>query len=382
MLQRPRVVAILVVSVLIILMSILPIPDLLLSFLWFVLSSLPVVKLLLGLGLVCFIALLFLSISAFLRRVPENYVDIVSSFGKYKRTLYSGLHVRLPWQKIVERLRVSESLMVCPPQLVPLSYDYDVNLSCMMSYQLVPEQAHLALSTTENWEESLHHLLITCLQASGTVFEPDDFLAWAPHVPSNVTGKTLDVPVSPWERVNLYLLRQMREMAAQWGVQVNWTAIRDVRLAKHTSALVIAGKPARASSAEGWTGNLIEHNYPTEKLTPWQSNGPQVSSGKKREAALISSEADVSVLDEEVFIRAYEGVQNGNITDPQTIRAIALSFESIAQDPKLSEMVCFDAACAANLLYKRASMYEGKVGKLKSASSSSRFRGRSRSWEN
>src|SRR5207237_215930 len=121
---------------------------------------------------------------------------------------------------------------------------------------------------------------------------------------------------------------------------------------------------------------------PTEKLTPWQSNGPQVSSGKRWEAALISPEADVSVLDEEVFIRAYEGVQNGNITDPQTIREIASRFEGIAQDPKASQMVCFDAASAANLLYKQASMYEGKIGKLNSASSSSGFHGRSRSWEN
>lgn len=358
-LQRPRVLTFLIIFVLILLLSTLPIDNLLLSFLGFIVSTLPMVKLLIGLGLFCLIALLFIIISTFLQRVPENYVDIVTSFGSYGRTLYPGINIRLPWEKIAGRLRVSESLMVCPPQVVPLSYDYDVILSCAMSYQLVPEHAHLAISIIENWEKFLYELLVTTLQASGTVFEPGDFLAWVPRASSNATSKSQSARVSPWERVNLYLLGHMREVAQQWGVQVNWTAIRDVKLAKHATALVIKEQSIGMLSEIELAENPREHNYPTEKLTPRPLNGQLTASGKWWEVALNSSESGARVFDENVLIQAYAAVQNGNITDPQTVRKIAARFEGIAQDPQVSKMVSFDAAQAADILYKRASMYEG-----------------------
>jgi hypothetical protein len=63
-------------------------------------------------------------------------------------------------------------------------------------------------------------------------------------------------------------------------------------------------------------------------------------------------------IKEEVLIKAYKEVQNGNVTDPETIRRLALKFDAIARDPHASQTVSFDAARAALNLYRQATRYE------------------------
>ena len=336
-------IAMIVASVLYLLLSVLPI------------TTNPVINLLV---LACAMVALGIVILTSLHWVPESHVDIFFAFGSYERTLGAGVHLLFPWEKLAGRVPVSEFLWVCPLQVVPLSYDEDIILSCIMSYQVVPEHAHLTIRGPSNWEGLLHHLLITTLQTSGTLFRPYDFLPWVFREPSLVTSKNVNERESSWEYVNRYLLGNMRATAARWGVQVNWTAIRDVKLAKHATALVITEHCVESPSFVERTIHFIEHNQPTEQLLLQSVNMQPVMSVKRSAAGWTGSWTNTRVFDEEQYILAYQAVQNGSITDPQTIREFATRFESVAQDPQLSEIVSFDAAHAADILFQRACMYE------------------------
>ena len=54
--------------------------------------------------------------------------------------------------------------------------------------------------------------------------------------------------------------------------------------------------------------------------------------------------------------------ENQLLARPDTIRAIAEKFDSIARDPQASQSVHFDAARAALNLYQQAQKYEEQFG--------------------
>ncbi len=104
--------------------------------------------------------MLFLVVGTFLarrsiRQVPEGYVDIVLMYGKYARTLYPGPNLKMPWEKVSKRVTTKEISWTCPEQVVKISRDQDVKLVATISYQLLPEDAHIAALNVDNWEASL-----------------------------------------------------------------------------------------------------------------------------------------------------------------------------------------------------------------------------------
>jgi hypothetical protein len=60
----------------------------------------------------------------------------------------------------------------------------------------------------------------------------------------------------------------------------------------------------------------------------------------------------------EALIESYDAVRAGRITDPETIRKIALCFLEIEYDPEANKNSPFDAGEAARILIRRAKLYE------------------------
>ena len=216
----------------------------------------------------CLAGGILLGASPSLHRVPGGCVDISYSFGAYRRTLYEGLHIRSPWEKVVARLCIGETFWVCPPQLVLLSYNDYLILSCAVSYQLLPEKAHLAVLSSQNWEENLRELIVTTLQGMGTRFVPGDFLAWSTCMQSQPASIGADMRPSPWDQADLYLLRLVRARAVRSGAQVNWIAIRDVSLAQRAFPGVITGLAMEGRYDDELSLHGTRHSYPTEALSP------------------------------------------------------------------------------------------------------------------
>ena len=283
----------------------------------------------------------------YLHAVPEGYVALAFAFGTYRRTLLPGPHLVLPWEQVAYELSTGEIQWICPTQRVQLAPDTDVILRASISYQVLPDYAYLAMSRVNGWEETLRELFLAALQTIATTFSPGDFLAW-PDGPQGhpALNPSLDdfSGGARWEQVNTYLFQYMRNRVAAWGVQVNGVQIRDVTLSSHGAHIVDVPlldhmayayeQPAPASYAQQ-PASQFENTYVQETVPPPSAGRPPV-------------------FKEEVLVNAYKQVQEGKITDPETIRNLARTFEAIAHDPEANGSVSFDPMRAAENLYAEA----------------------------
>jgi hypothetical protein len=296
------------------------------------------------------IALCLLLARYYVHPIPEGYVDIAYSFGKYRRTLYPGLNILLPTEKARLRLNVGETQWICPSQRVQLSHTEDVVLRASISYQLVPEDAYAAVTQVNQWEESLRELLLASLQTIATTFMPEDFVAW----PQGLLGQVQQGSANDgahWDRVNAYLFQHLRDRVALWGVQVNWLRIRDVSLVPHGSIIMETGPI---------TNTATPADRPPQNPTksPAKASNGSTPSAKPEDPTQPDMPSPVKIPKPEALIKAYREVQHGNITDPETIRSIAQKFAYIASDPDKSKDVDFDADRAASNLFEQARKYD------------------------
>lgn len=304
--------------------------------------------------------------------VPEGAVDIVFAFGKYYRTLEPGFNLVFPWEKVTHQVNVEETHWNCPPQKIQLSRNDDVILRALISYQVKPRAAHLAITQVKNWEETLRDTFIATLQTIATVFTPDDFLNWPqsldayrqqPHHP--VSGSPADdFGESPERResINDYLCQYMRTRAAHWGIQINWVNIRDVELAPHGLAMLDTNPISQTSNEQQIMQENTEQSVQTPQPAQVLVQTNETPEPKQDGATTLLKPSElakpIQIPKEEILTKAYKEVQNGKITDPEAIRAIAATFEAIARDAQTNASVSFDAERAAQNLYKQAHNYE------------------------
>ncbi|GHO86852.1 SPFH domain-containing protein [Dictyobacter formicarum] len=321
-------------------------------------------------GLLVLVALIALGITLARRcvhPVPEGFVDIVYSFKKYTRTLYPGFNILLLWEEITQQLNVEEIQWMCPAQIVQISRDEDVMLRGVISYQLLPEDAYLAVTQVRNWEESLRARFQTMLQTITTVFQPEDLLVWPDGRSGHMEQPGDDDFVGGFERreqINDYLLQLMREKVALWGVQINWVSIRDIEIAPHGAIKiepvqpVLTSRPATVPAAT--PGSATEKTAPEMPVprTSAQQGQPVEAPARPHHLEEGTPAPPSYDLTEDVLVHAYKDVQDGRITDPETIRGIAAKFYEVAQDPEASQKVHFDAAQAARNLYEEAKKHE------------------------
>ncbi len=337
--------------------------------------------------LVLLVVLLIISVVLvrfYFRPVAEGHVEIVYSFGKYSRTLYPGLNILMPWEKVVHQLNVGEKQWACPLQKVQLSRDEDVVLRATISYQLPPDDAYIAVTQVDQWENSLKELVLAAIQSIATMFTPDDFFAWPQGLHSRPLTYDDDESTLPLDRVNAYLFQMIRDRVALWGVQVNWVRILDVSLAPHGATIVeadsIVDMPTKVINP---APSPAPQPAKAPGSQPAPSNQPKVAAGKQKNGsanaglaeeptqvvpapvpaspAVASSPPDL--LNEKVLIEAYKAVQNRTVTDPDTIRSLAARFELVAQDPAYRDKVSFDAKRAAQNLYEQARKNEERISK-------------------
>src|SRR5947209_6812716 len=333
--------------------------------------------------LVLLVVLLIVSIIAArfsMHPVEEGSVDIVYAFGKYSRTLFPGLNFMLPWEKVFTHLQTKERQWTCPEQTAPVSRDEDVHFKAMICYQLMPEDAHLAVLQVEKWEEALQELFKTVLQNVAGHLKPSDFLAWPDKSrlrQSSDGSLRLSNPeadeATRWEHINLLLAQEMQDRVAAWGVTINWVYIRDISLTPRvplttaamtsTNAAKVGTPPVQAqaqpsagsmgadSARKAMTPPVVGNQFPQMVVKPPADAGPAGP-------PVVPAAPGTKLPKEEVLKNAYKQIQAGMITSPDIIRSIAANFQAIANDPEASQNVSFDAAQAARTLYDRAKLFE------------------------
>jgi len=324
-----------------------------------------------------------------IRPTPEGRVDIVEAFGKYSRTLFPGLNFVAPWEKIVLKLDTRVRVWTCPMQRVPVSRSEEVQLTAAISYQLMPEDAYLAVLYVSNWEKSLQELLITTIQEIVVDLSPDDLIAWPQSLHSRQASSSIHhgrQDGGNWDRINKAVTIHMQEQVAQWGVQVNEVHIRDVSLVPHIPQMAGAMPQASVQPTKPNQGQQAppKGTEGAAQATPRLAGGAQVPKSPQPvpvKAHVAQAKVQVpaapppaptpvvspmpastpTISKVETLTEAYEAVRSGRITDPETIREIADHFEGIANDPEERQRVDFDAGRAARTLRERAALIEEQM---------------------
>jgi len=321
------------------------------------------------------ILLLLFGISAvaairfYLHKVPEGYVDVTYAFGKYNRTLLPGLNFLLPWEKSVQHLQTREVVWTCPEQTVHFSHENDAHLKATISYQLLPEDAHLVAEQVDKWEEKLRDLVGMTLQTVASHLTPEDFLIWSQPV-GTFNGLAGQDEMTRREQLNNRLFQQLRDKVALWGVQINWIQVRDVSLTPRVAYTFERNTTARNVLENGngsvtiVRGRKVEvDDNATEKIpqqpvpvvTAMPSQPSPAATPSPVSAATFVTPAKIP--NEEVLTKLYEQVRSEKITSPATIRTIAAQFEAYASNPEADTMT-FDPAQAAQILRERAAIIE------------------------
>jgi hypothetical protein len=238
---------------------------------------------------------------------------------------------------------------------VQIALDQDVQFVASIGYQLLPEDAHLIVEHTQNWEESLHERFLATIQGVMNTLTPEDFIGWQQDRRGPIQRAPL--PEAPrWDHVNALLKQRVQEDVAEWGVQINWVGIRDVSL---TPRLAVSGGTAAAKGAASAAHKSHAAVANAAGQMPARNAPPPSAAAAKppaQQPAPPPSTKEGTISDD--LTQMYEAVRQGRITDPVTIRTIAQRFEAVASDPETSKAFGYDAARAAQNLYQRAQFFE------------------------
>jgi regulator of protease activity HflC (stomatin/prohibitin superfamily) len=337
-------------------------------FLYLLIAAFSLFGLLAGVALLLLLLVIFIVLwRSYVKIVPETYVDIVYTFGKYSHTLESGFNVVLPWEKVAQRLYVGEMQWVCPEQRIqmPQQDDQDVVARAIVSYQLMPQDAYLAATQVKNWEQSLQELFISQLHTVLKSFIPADFIPWSGSMGSHATSEThgSEDAIMPWEYKNDELFQPFSDHVALWGVQVYTVRLRDVRMVPHGTPL--PSMEQEVSTPSSGMAAAFDNDATTESsaITQQSASTETTKNSQSPQAPSQTPEADADKAaskEEKALAQLYAQVQNGKITNPATIRSYAAKFDAAAKDATLNQTISFDVERAARNLYAEAEKAEAE----------------------
>ncbi len=295
--------------------------------------------------------------------VPDGYVELVSSLGKYSHLLSSGFNILWPWEKVTNQINIQEKKWTCPVQRVPLSSTRniasprrEIMISASISYQLLPEGARLVVTEGQNWEQRLQQRFQELIGNIPVSLSVDDVLAWQ-HATSLHSASNLVHHTDWWNYTCDDVLQQVQETVIQWCVQVNAVHIDELTLVRHRAPGAAEPTGAGAETARDTKGTVFPAAMGEARPSTRWSVGPSPEA-QKRATAWLQSMKDKEEIAFAALEKAYKAVQDGTVTLPDAIRDLADKFDAVARDPQKSKAFKYDAARGARSLYQRAQEYE------------------------
>ena len=165
------------------------------------------------------------TIAAGVRTIPQGYVYTVERFGRYRRSLSSGLGLIIPYvERIGHKVNVMEQVLDVPSQEAFTRDNAGVTIDAAAFYQIL-EPARAAYEIT-NLNQALLVLSMT-------------------NIRSVIGSMDLDQILSHRDEINERLLKVMDAAAAPWGVKVTRVEIKDI-----LPPADLAGAMARQMKAE------------------------------------------------------------------------------------------------------------------------------------
>jgi hypothetical protein len=283
--------------------------------------------------------------------VPEGYVELVSSLGKYSHLLDPGFNILWPWEEVTNQVNIQEKKWTCPLQRIPLSPTRDIAIRASITYQLLSEGARLAVAEGQNWEQTLQQKFQERIGAVAADLSPEDVQAWQQAASARSAG-SLSNTNDWWHYTCDDVLQQVQNTVIQWCVQVNTVHIDELALVRHQTSGTNAEptRPDAATVVQTKGTSFPSDAVPSRTQTGW-SAGPSPEA-QKRATEWLQSMKEESAF--KALEKTYKAVQQGTVTVPDAIRDLADKFDAVARDPQKSKTFPYDAARAARSLYKLA----------------------------
>lgn len=304
--------------------------------------------------------------------VAQGTMEIVLSFGQYRRTLTPGFNILFPWEQAMQPVSLKEIPWQTPVQRVQLTQTEDIVLRGHIRYQLQPHRTQHAILDVRDWEASLRDIFVAKLQDVAASLTPDSITRlraqrnYTPYPDDSMPYFSGD---SRWQPINEKLLQEMQSRVSQWGVLIIEVQVFDVALTAHDAYNALLGNedtdPASYMQQEVQTAPTVPPAPAVVQATtpeqPRQLAVQAASLDHSPPAAQQAQPIQANVFKEEALTSAYRAVQSGAVKDPETIRNLARRFETVAKDPNLYQNVSFDAMRAAVNLLKEADRREVEI---------------------
>ncbi|GJE74023.1 MULTISPECIES: SPFH domain-containing protein [Methylorubrum] len=160
-----------------------------------------------------------------IRTIPQGHVHTVERFGRYDRSLGSGLGLIIPYvERIGRRVNIMEQVVEVPSQEAFTRDNAGVRIDAVVFYQVL--DAARASYEVSNLQMALLTLTMT-------------------NIRTVVGSMDLDQLLSHRDEINERLLRVLDAAAAPWGVKMNRVEIKDI-----LPPADLAGAMARQMKAE------------------------------------------------------------------------------------------------------------------------------------
>ncbi|MDP4002130.1 SPFH domain-containing protein [Methylobacterium sp. NEAU K] len=170
-------------------------------------------------------ALAVVTLAAGVKMIPQGYVYTVERFGRYARTLESGLGLIIPFiDRIGRRVNVMEQVIDVPSQQAFTRDNAGVTIDAVVFYQVLD-------AARASYEVSNLDLAMTTLTMT--------------NIRTVVGSMDLDQLLAHRDEINERLLRVMDAAASPWGVKMNRIEIKDI-----VPPADLAGAMARQMKAE------------------------------------------------------------------------------------------------------------------------------------
>ncbi len=149
-----------------------------------------------------------------IRIVPEQEAFVIEQFGKYKKTIRSGLHLVVPFvQRVAYKHTLKEEVIDVEPQVCITADNVQVTVDGILYLKVIdPEKASYGI---ENYRYATAYLAKTTMR-------------------SEIGKLELDRTFSERDTINYAIVKAVDEASDPWGIKVTRYEIRDISPAETT----------------------------------------------------------------------------------------------------------------------------------------------------
>ncbi|MBC7474367.1 MAG: SPFH/Band 7/PHB domain protein [Candidatus Sericytochromatia bacterium] len=217
-------------------------------------------------------------------RQSEEYV--VERFGRFNKTLKSGLNILIPYaDKVAFRANLREQVHTFEPQPMITKDNATVNINAVTYFRIM--DPHKAYYSVVSYEDAISQFIITTLRNLVGELELDETLTSRNHV-NNKLQITLD------------------EVTNHWGIKITRVEVKEItplqEIAEAMSKQMVAERTKRAAilSAEGQKQAAILSSEGQKQAAILYSQGKQealvLEAKGQAEATILKAQADKEAM--------------------------------------------------------------------------------------